>query len=209
MKTLYLASQSPRRLQLLEQMTLAPRLLLPDEGEDAEALEAILGAEAPDDYVRRVTLAKWAAAHARWQARHALDPAGWSDGVILCSDTTVALDDEILGKPEDGAHAFSVLSRLQGRWHRVLTAVAVGLGSEGLGKVSLAVSVSEVRFADIPADFLQAYVASGAPMGKAGSYAIQSQLAAWIPEIRGSYSGIMGLPLFETGGLLRAHGFPV
>lgn len=209
MKTLYLASQSPRRLQLLEQLGLTPTLLLPDAGEDAEALEAERPGESPDDYVRRVTAAKWQASQARWQRRHAGAPQDWPAGLILCSDTTVALGDEILGKPESPAHALTVLSRLQGRSHRVLTAVMVGDTQAPEADARLAVSVSEVRFAPIPLPVLEAYVASGVPMGKAGSYAIQSQLAAWIPEIRGSYSGIMGLPLHETGELLRAHGVEV
>ncbi len=196
----YLASQSPRRRQLLEQIGIRHELLLPGADEDAEALEALIDGESPDDYVRRVTAAKLHAALQR-RARRDLTPAP-----VLCSDTTVALGDRILGKPGDAAHAAAMLASLSGREHRVLTAVAVGLPG---GRVLSAVNVSQVRFAEIGQARLDAYVASGEPMGKAGAYAIQSQAAAWIEHIAGSYSGIMGLPLFETAQLLREAGFAV
>ncbi len=196
----YLASQSPRRRQLLEQVGVRHELLLPGADEDAEALEALIDGETPDDYVRRVTAAKLQAALER-RARRGLPPAP-----VLCSDTTVALGDRILGKPDDADHARTMLADLSGREHRVLTAVAVGTPD---GRVLSAVNVSQVRFAEIGADRLRAYVASGEPMGKAGAYAIQSQAAAWIEHIAGSYSGIMGLPLFETAQLLREAGVVV
>ena len=197
---IYLASQSPRRRQLLEQIGIRHELLLPDAAEDAEALEALIDGESPDDYVARVTGAKLSAALARRVRR------GLPDAPVLCSDTTVALGDRILGKPDDAAHAEAMLADLSGREHRVLTAVALGLPD---GRVLSAVNVSQVRFAEIGAARLRAYVASGEPMGKAGAYAIQSQAAAWIAHIAGSYSGIMGLPLFETAQLLREAGFAV
>ncbi|OWQ43891.1 septum formation inhibitor Maf [Roseateles noduli] len=197
---LYLASQSPRRRQLLEQIGIRHELLLPGADEDAEALEAVTEGESPDDYVHRVTLAKLDAALQR-RERRGLPPAP-----VLCSDTTVALGGRILGKPDDAAHASEILASLSGREHRVLTAVAVGLPD---GRVLSGLSVSQVRFAAIGDERLRAYVASGEPMGKAGAYAIQSQAAAWIEHIAGSYSGIMGLPLFETAELLREAGFPV
>ncbi|WP_431102320.1 Maf family protein [Roseateles noduli] len=193
----YLASQSPRRRQLLEQIGLRHELLLPGAEEDAEALEAVIDGESPDDYVRRVTAAKLHAALQR-RERRALPPAP-----VLCSDTTVALGDRILGKPDDAAHASAMLASLSGREHRVLTAVAIGTPD---GRLLSAVNVSLVRFAEIGDERLRAYVASGEPMGKAGAYAIQSQAAAWIEHIAGSYSGIMGLPLFETAQLLREAG---
>lgn len=196
----YLASQSPRRRQLLEQIGIRHELLLPGADEDAEALEAVIDGESPDDYVIRVTAAKLQAALRRREAR-GLPPAP-----VLCSDTTVALGDAILGKPDDAAHALAMLASLSGREHRVLTAVAVGLPD---GHALSAVNVSRVRFAEIGETRLRAYVASGEPMGKAGAYAIQSQAAAWIEHIAGSYSGIMGLPLFETAQLLREAGFTV
>ena len=122
---LYLASQSPRRRQLLEQIGVRHELLLPGADEDAEALEALIAGESPDDYVRRVTVAKLDAALQR-RERRGLPPAP-----VLCSDTTVALGDRILGKPDDAAHASAMLASLSGREHRVLTAVAVGLRAVG------------------------------------------------------------------------------
>lgn len=196
MATLYLASQSPRRLQLLSLIGVAPALLLPDDDEDAEALEAVRPGELPAAYVRRVTRAKLAAAVAR-RARRGLPP-----GVILCADTTVALGRTILGKPADAAEAEATLSRLSGRSHRVLTAVAVHDGR----RVRAALSVSRVRFAALPPAVVRAYVAGGEPFGKAGSYAIQGGLAGWIAHIEGSHSGIMGLPLYEAAQLLRRAG---
>jgi septum formation protein len=189
----YLASQSPRRRQLLEQLGVRFELLLPDPQEDAEALERQLDGELPRDYVERVTRAKLAAARTRLASR-ALPQAP-----ILCSDTTVALGRGILGKPADAADAASMLEALSGRTHRVLTAVAVGDGPA----VRFALSDSHVHFAPLPRDVIDAYVASGEPFGKAGAYAIQSRIAGWIAHIEGSHSGIMGLPLYETAQLLR------
>jgi septum formation protein len=196
MALIYLASQSPRRRQLLEQLGIAHETLLPGADEDAEALEQPLAGELPDDYVRRVTWAKLAAARARLQRR------GLAALPLLCSDTTVALGREILGKPADAEEALAMLRRLSGHSHRVLTAVSLAWG----GAQAQRVSVSHVRFAEIPEAVLQAYVASGEPMGKAGAYAIQGRIAAWISHMEGSYSGIMGLPLYETAELLRGAG---
>lgn len=193
---LYLASQSPRRRQLLGQIGAEPVLLLPDADEDAEALEAVRPGELPADYVQRVTVLKLRAAVAR-HARRGLTP-----GVILTSDTTVALGRRILGKPADAAEATATLQALSGRTHRVLTAVALQAGRRRLQ----ALQVSRVRFAVLPPAVIAAYVAGGEPFGKAGSYAIQSALAGWIAHIEGSHSGIMGLPLFETAQLLRRAG---
>lgn len=190
---IYLASQSPRRRQLLDQLGVRHELLLPAPEEDAEALEAEQPGELPLAYVQRVTRAKLAAARARLQHR------GGPPAPVLCSDTTVALGRRILGKPADAASATATLQALSGRSHRVLTAVALWDGARS----ALQVSVSTVRFAVLPPDVLAAYVASGEPFGKAGAYAIQSSLAGWIARITGSYSGIMGLPLYETSQLLR------
>ncbi|MBI3154846.1 MAG: septum formation inhibitor Maf [Burkholderiales bacterium] len=192
----YLASQSPRRLQLLAQIGVQPELLLPDDDEDAEALEAPRLGELPADYVVRVTRAKLRAAVAR-HARRGLAP-----GAILCADTTVALGRRILGKPADAAEAAATLRALSGRTHRVLTAVALRHGRRG----RQALQVSHVRFASLPAATIDAYVATGEPFGKAGAYAIQGALAGWIAHVDGSHSGIMGLPLYETAQLLRAAG---
>lgn len=190
---IYLASQSPRRRQLLGQIGVRHELLLPEPHEDAEALEAVRRGEAPRAYVERVTLAKLEAARRRLRER------GLPAAPILCSDTTVALGRRILGKPADAAEARAMLAALAGREHRVLTAVAVGTAR----REELALSVSRVRFAPLSPAEIEAYVASGEPMGKAGAYAIQSQAAAWVSHIAGSYSSIMGLPLFETAQLLR------
>ena len=121
---------------------------------------------------------------------------------VLCSDTTVALDQQILGKPVDAEDALRTLTQLAGRRHRVITAVAVGLGE----RRAAALSISEVDFAAVDAARLRRYVESGEPFGKAGSYAIQSEAATWISRISGSYSGIMGLPLYETAEVLKQFG---
>jgi len=190
---IYLASQSPRRRQLLEQLGVRHELLLAGPEEDAEALEAVLPGEVPELYVARVTQAKLDAALARLSVR------GLAAAPILCSDTTVAVGQQILGKPLDAEDAFNTLTLLAGRTHRVITAVALGQGS----RREAALNVSEVDFAPVTAEQVRRYVESGEPFGKAGSYAIQSQAAAWISRIAGSYSGIMGLPLYETAQLLQ------
>jgi septum formation protein len=193
----YLASQSPRRRQLLEQIGVRHELLLADAAEeDAEALEAERRGELPLAYVRRVTQAKLDAAQARLQRR------GLPAAPVLCSDTTVALGRRIFGKPLDASDAAATLRELGGRTHRVITAVALGLGSQQ----RLAVSESRVSFAEIDEAALERYVAGGEPFGKAGAYAIQGAASVWVSRIAGSYSGIMGLPLYETAQLLRAFG---
>jgi septum formation protein len=211
---IWLASQSPRRQALLTQIGVACRLLLPDTDEDAEALEALRPGELPGAYVKRVTLAKLQAAVARRLRR------GLPEAPILCADTTVALGRRILGKPADAQDAAAVLSALSGRTHRVLTSVALAApvreavvppkASAALRatqprapKISQITQVSRVRFAPLSAAVIEAYIASGEPFGKAGSYAIQGALAGHIAHIEGSHSGIMGLPLFETAELLR------
>ena len=193
---IYLASQSPRRSQLLDQIGVAHKLLLAGPDEDAESLEDVHGAEAPSRYVARVTGLKLDAALLR-QKLQALPAAP-----VLCADTTVCLGRDILGKPADEADAVRILQRLAGQSHRVLTAVAVQKGNK---RVS-AVSESWVRFAPMSLSQIRAYVATGEPMGKAGAYGVQGRAAAHIEQIRGSYSGIMGLPLFETAALLRSLG---
>ncbi len=192
----YLASKSPRRQQLLEQMGVRIEWLLPDDDEDAESLESVRPGEAPARYVQRVTDAKLDAALARL-ARRGLLPAP-----VLCADTTVALDRTIYGKPDDVRDARRMLTELSGRTHRVLTAVAVQHGDQRLR----ALSTSRVRFAPLTTADVRAYVASGEPMGKAGAYAVQGRAASFIAHISGSYSGIMGLPVFETAALLHEAG---
>ena len=204
-KFVYLASQSPRRRQLLEQMGIRYELLLADDSEDAEALEVVLPNEAPRAYVQRVTLLKLEAALSRMKRR------GLPFAPVLCSDTTVALGKTILGKPDDAKHAAHILGALSGQTHRVLTSVAMGtLSKAGKPlKTEQALSVSNVRFAQLTRIQIQTYVGSGEPMGKAGAYAVQGRAAAYIEHISGSYSGIMGLPMFETAQLLREFGFKV
>ncbi len=201
----YLASQSPRRRQLLEQMGVRHELLLPDGHEDAEALEVVLPGESPKAYVQRVTQLKLDAALARLHRR------GWSPAPVVCSDTTVSAGRLILGKPVDADDARRMLALLSGKTHRVLTAVAIGspavAGTSAQERRLQTLSVSRVTFETLTPAQLDAYVGSGEPMGKAGAYAVQGLAARHIARISGSYSGIMGLPVFETAQLLRALGW--
>jgi septum formation protein len=189
----YLASQSPRRRQLLTQIGIQYELLLAGPEEDSEALETVMPGELPLTYVKRVTQLKLDAAVSRMKQR------GLSNAPILCADTTVALGRHILGKPEDAKDALRMLKMLSGQTHRVLTAVAVASNR----KRAICVSVSQVTFAPMKLSEMKFYVASGEPMGKAGAYGIQGLAATYISEIKGSYSSIMGLPLFETAQLLK------
>jgi len=194
---IYLASQSPRRRELLAQIGIAHELLLPGPEEDAESLEQVLPGEAPVDYVQRVTALKLIAARAR------LARAGGQNAPVLCADTTVALGREILGKPQDAADAHRMLRSLGGQTHRVYTAIALAWND----RTVQACCESLVTFAPLGDADIAAYVASGEPMGKAGAYGVQGRAATFIARIDGSYSGIMGLPLFETAQALRELGF--
>ena len=196
---IYLASQSPRRKQLLEQLGVNFELLLPDANEDAEALEVVRPNEKPRAYVQRVTALKLEAALQRLKNR------GLPSAPVLCSDTTVALGNTLFGKPDNAEHAKSMLQQLSGKTHSVFTAVSIGTQR----KQSHALSISQVKFADLKKQDIDRYVASQEPMGKAGSYAIQGKAAVFISHISGNYSGIMGLPMFETSHLLREFGFTV
>ncbi|WEY39649.1 Maf family protein [Paraburkholderia sp. SUR17] len=191
----YLASQSPRRQELLQQLGVRFELLLPRPDEDAEALEATLPDEAADAYVVRVCEAKAEAARLR------LERGGHAAAPVLVADTTVTIDGAILGKPADADDALAMLARLAGREHEVLTAVTVI--DAGGALLPTALSRSRVRFAASTAEALARYVSSGEPFGKAGAYGIQGRAAEFIEHIEGSYSGIMGLPLYETAALLR------
>ena len=193
-KFVYLASQSPRRRQLLEQIGVSYELLLATPEEDAESLETVRAGELPMTYVKRVTQLKLEAAVLRMKARNLVSAP------VLCADTTVALGRQILGKPEDVKDAFRILKALSGQTHRVLTAVAVASGR----KRRMSVSVSQVTFAPMKMSDIKRYIESGEPMGKAGAYGIQGLAAAYISEIKGSYTGIMGLPLFETSEILNS-----
>ena len=192
---IYLASQSPRRSQLLDQIGVAHRLLLPAAHENAEALEAVLPNEAPADYVQRETASKCDAAWQRWRSQ-GLPPAP-----ILCADTTVALGAHILGKPANATEAAAMLQQLAGQQHQVLTAVVL-LEPQSGARLACC-NVSQVLFDALDAADIAAYIATGEPFGKAGSYGIQGAAARFIKRIEGSYSGIMGLPLFEVAQMLR------
>ncbi|MCF8179760.1 MAG: Maf family nucleotide pyrophosphatase [Sulfuritalea sp.] len=198
---IYLASRSPRRRELLTQIGIRFDLLLfrSEPREDKEVNEAWLADETPDIYVLRVARAK-AAFGVNLLAQRPLVPRP-----VLAADTTLDLDGEIIGKPRDEADAEKILSRLSGRSHRVLTAVAVGLGD----KLEHRLSVSEVCFRSLTADEIRHYVRSGEPMDKAGAYGIQGRAAAFIEKIHGSHSGIVGLPLCETSLLLNEFGYPL
>ena len=195
---IYLASRSPRRLELLGQLGVTCRLLLDEDEARAEALEAALPGEPPAAYVQRVTRAKAQAALARL-AQSGLPPAP-----LLCADTTVAVGGTILGKPHDAADAARMLKLLSGRTHKVLTAVVVVPASPT--RLLAATQVSRVRFCRLSPGQIDAYIASGEPFGKAGAYAIQGLAAGFVRTIEGSHSGIMGLPLYETARLLRKAG---
>lgn len=193
----YLASRSPRRQALLEQVGITYRMLTPEAHEDAEALEQLCAGETAAAYVQRVARAKAQA------ARERLLRIGAEPAPILAADTTVAIGASLLAKPTDIADARRMLTLLSGRTHRVLTAVAVARGRSG---IESRLSVSRVTFARITRAEIDHYVASGEPMDKAGAYAIQGGAARFVRRIEGSYTGIMGLPLYETVQLLRTAG---
>ena len=192
----YLASQSPRRQALLDQIGVSYQVLLPTDPEAAEALEAVLPQESALRYVKRVTRLKVQAAILQIQQQ------SLSFAPVLCADTTVVVDSQILGKPANAGEAKEMLSLLSGKTHQVLTAVAIGHTQD----IHLALSRSRVKFAPMTAADIQDYVASQEPMGKAGAYAVQGRASGFISHISGSYSGIMGLPLYETTQLLRQIG---
>ena len=196
---IYLASQSPRRQELLNQIGVKYEMLTPEPGEDAESIEASHPNEKARDYVARVTLAKSEAA----LERHIERALPWAP--ILCADTTVSLPGhlggEILGKPFDAVDAERILKLLSGKTHQVLTAVALRI-SPTSEPVSI-VQTSEVTFTKLSEDQIAKYIASGEPFGKAGAYGIQGLGSSLIESITGSYSGIMGLPLFETSQLFN------
>jgi septum formation protein len=200
---IYLASQSPRRAELLKLWGVQTELLVPNSAEaaDAENLEAVLPNERALIYVKRVTHLKLKASVQPMQAR------GLPPRVVLCADTTVALDGDILGKPTSAAHARRMLAALSGTTHQVFTAVAVARLDKLHGVLlELAVSKSDVIFATLTRAQINAYVATGEPMGKAGAYAIQGLAGFFAQRISGSYSGIMGLPAYETAQLLGRAG---
>jgi len=200
-KKIYLASKSPRRRELLRQVGVDFDLLMlrSDPARGVDVSEEVRPGEPAHDYVVRVALEKGAFA---WkvlqQRRQPLRP-------VLTADTTVTLEDEILGKPGDAAEAAQMLDRLSGRTHQVLTTVAVHYTD----MAEHVTQVSNVRFARLSPQAIRAYCATTEPYDKAGAYGIQGLAALFVEHIEGSHSGIMGLPLFETAALLRRAGVPI
>lgn len=251
---IYLASQSPRRRELLAQIGVRYQNLIATRDEDSEALETRLGTEPAPRYVMRVCTAKAEAARRRLARR------GLPCAPILCADTTVSIDNDILGKPSNASEAIEMIARLQGRAHHVFTAVALSWRANDLLSTAttaftpaqplpadvprfsavgqalpheaiaaqvisgapslfvdtspldstwhtvLALSTSAVQFSVLSAERVVAYVSSEEPFGKAGAYGIQGRAAEFVTSLSGSYSGVAGLPLFETAALLRYAG---
>ncbi|KYP12758.1 MAG: hypothetical protein A0129_00655 [Limnobacter sp. CACIAM 66H1] len=194
---IWLASRSPRRLELLETLGLKVQVFLAQSSPEAEALEAPFENENPLLYVQRVTQLKLNAAIKAMQGQQL-------SGLVLAADTTVALKGNILGKPQNAAEAFQMLQSLSNTTHEVHTAVAgAWLDNKGGTTAQNAVQTSHVEFSKIPETFMHAYIASGEPFDKAGAYGIQGIAGQYVRHISGSHSGIMGLPLFETSELIR------
>jgi septum formation protein len=199
--SVYLASKSPRRQELLRQLGVEfePLLLREAPGRRRDVVEATRKDEPPLEYVKRIARTKAAVG---W---HRMGRRGLAPKPVIGADTEVILDGTVVGKPADAADAVRVLSSLSARTHDVITAVAVRWQAQ----LALAVSTSRVTFRAIPTDELERYVATGEPSDKAGGYAIQGKAAAFVRHLEGSYSGVMGLPLFETAEILARIGFPV
>jgi septum formation protein len=198
---IYLASKSPRRRELLRQIGVEFELLLlrDQTPRGPEVSEEVLPGEKPEDYVTRVT---------REKAEYASKTMAWRRlpmRPILAADTTVVVDGRILGKPVDAAEATEMLKALSGRTHRVLTSVAVHYDEETWQTTQ----ASEVTFGTLTDEMIRAYCATPEPYDKAGGYAVQGIAAVFIESITGSFSGIMGLPLYETAELLRQAGIPI
>ena len=185
---LYLASASPRRRELLQQLGITYRLIT-----DLNVDETLLPGESPDEYVMRLACDK-----AR-NGVQVVEEQGLPDGAVLGADTCIALDGQILGKPEGKEQAVAMLEALSGRSHEVLTAICLMRGED----VQPALSRSTVTFATLTAEQIDAYWQTGEPTDKAGGYAIQGHAARYISRLEGSYSGVVGLPLYELSQLLR------
>lgn len=187
---IYLASRSPRRVELLRQIGLACEIL-PADIDESQAQN-----ELPEDYVVRLARQK---AEACMQRLNVVPMAH----VVLAADTTVVLAGEVLGKPEDDDDARRMLRGLSGGLHQVHTAVALAFA----GEIEVVLSTTDVEMMALSDAQIDAYVASGEPHDKAGGYGIQGLAGSWIKRIEGSYTGVMGLPVYETAALLRKHGF--
>ena len=208
---IYLASRSPRRRELLTQVGIRFEMLMFRDGLGEKARpdpaldETWLPGETPNAYVQRVAAAK--ALHgARILSMRKLPPHP-----VLAADTTIDLDGEVIGKPTDAADATAILTRLSGRTHQVLTAISVAApaSSTHAERMETLLSISDVHFRTLTMDEIRRYVQSGEPMDKAGAYGLQGRAAIFVDEIRGSHSGIVGLPLCETAILLRKFSFSV
>ena len=198
---LHLASRSPRRRELLTQIGIHFDTIVfrNPPRDDKELDETPHAGEDPVTYVERVARAK---------AEHGWRIVDWRKLLpqpVLAADTTLEFDGEIIGKPFDSDDAEHILRRLSGQTHRVLTAVAVGFD----GRIESSLSVSEVRFRTLEDAEIRQYVASGEPMDKAGAYGIQGRAGMFIEHLTGSYTGVMGLPLFETAQLLKRFDYPL
>ena len=195
-KKIYLASKSPRRRELLRQIGIDFELLLSEKEVD----ESVLPDEGPLDYVARVTRDKLNS------AQHTMILRQLPHRPILSADTTVVVDGLILGKPADHAEAVRMISRLSGRTHQVLTSIAVGLTMGVETDIWQITQQSDVSFAELSVEAIEAYCNTAEPYDKAGAYGIQGLASMFISNIVGSHSGIMGLPLFETAQLLQKAG---
>ena len=199
--SVYLASKSPRRQELLRQLGVEFTELLLREApaREQDIIEAPRKDEAPLEYVKRIARLK---ASVGW---HRMGRRGLAPKPVLSADTEVVLEGAVLGKPRDAADAIAMLGALSGRTHEVLTAVAIRWQAQ----LVQAVSSSRVTFRVVPKDEIERYIATGEPFDKAGGYAIQGRAAAFVQHLDGSYSGVMGLPLFETAEILSRIGFTV
>jgi len=199
--SVYLASKSPRRQELLRQLGVEfDELLLREApGRRRDIVEAPRKGELPQEYVKRIARLK---ASVGW---HRMQRRGLAPKPVVGADTEVVLDGAALGKPADAAAAAAMLAALSDRTHEVITAVAIRWQTQ----IAQAVSTSRVTFRAIARDEIERYVATGEPFDKAGGYAIQGKAAAFVQHLEGSYSGVMGLPLFEMAEILARIGFPV
>ena len=197
---IYLASQSPRRRELLKQIGINFEMLLlrSDPRRNIEVDETPLADEPPESYVRRVCQAKAEAGFAVLRLRN------MPSFPVLAADTTVVLEGKIFGKPDNAEHAAAMLRQLSGREHQVFSAVAIAMDE----RVEVALSISTVRFATLSEERIRRYLRTHEHTDKAGSYAIQGYAGAFIEHLAGSYSGVMGLPLFETVQLLQRFDYP-
>ena len=198
---IYLASKSPRRRDLLRQLGVEFQELHLREaaGRNRDVVEEALDSEPASHYVERIARTKAAIGWKRMEQR------GLAPQPVLGADTEVVLDGTVFGKPSDAADAQRMLALLSGRRHEVITGIALKHGED----IGFAMSTSHVMVRELSTEEIARYVATGEAIDKAGAYAIQGRAAGFIIRLEGSYSGVMGLPLFETAGLLASAGIPV